>query len=106
MNKNFARMKQYLTKSFQSQQRKLFQKNFGGDNFDIIYNPELLELIPISYKHEEDKHFLKVQINAKMVNFILSPKGYILSGESSARSFTEYWTFEIDLKKKLVFKRY
>ena len=71
-------------------QLKIFQRDFG-QNFDIVYDPAIAQLIPVSCIELEDGHLFEVQVNARMINFELSPSGYVLSGEPTVRSFTECW---------------
>lgn len=97
--KNFTQMARYVAEPFYSKQEYIFLTDFG-DNFDIIYQPEIIEIAPISYKQEQDKHIFQVQVNAKMTNFEVSPQGYVLSGEPEPRSFTEYWNISIDAENR------
>ena len=97
--KNFTQMNQYVAEPLCSRQKDIFILNFE-ECYDIVYQPELLEIAPISYKQEQDKHIFKVQVNAKMTNFKVSPQGYVLSGEPEPRSFTEYWNISIDSENK------
>jgi hypothetical protein len=93
--KKFKNMYDYIRQPLYSEQSVIFTRDFG-ENFDIVYQPELIDVIPLLYKQESDRCFFRVQINAKMVNFELSPKGFVLSGENYARAFTEYWDIELD----------
>lgn len=97
--KNFTQIVQYVAESFYSKQEYIFLRNFD-DNYDIVYQPEIIEVAPISYKQEPDKYIFKIQINAKMTNFEVSPQGYVRSGEPEPRSFTEYWNISIDAENK------
>jgi hypothetical protein len=97
--KKFTQMAEYVAEPFYSKQEYIFLRDFGN-NFDIVYQPEIIELAPISYKQEQDKHMFKIQINAKITNFVLSPQGYVLSGAPEPRSFTEYWNISIDTENK------
>ncbi|AFY87827.1 hypothetical protein [Chroococcidiopsis thermalis] len=99
MMKKFTRMVEYVAEPFYSKQEYIFLRDFGN-NFDIVYQPEIIELAPISYRQEQDKHMFKIQINAKITNFVLSPQGYVRSGEPEPRSFTEYWNISIDAENK------
>lgn len=101
--KNFDQMQGYIKEPFYSQQCKIFQREFGN-NFDIIYHPEVIEIAPISFYQQENNYIFKFQINAKLINFVLSPKGYVLSGESYPLFFTEYWDFIVDSAKNLYLK--
>ncbi len=97
--KDFTKMSEYIVEPFYAKQHNIFILSFGN-NFDIVYNPELIEVVPINYKQEQDKHLFEIQVNAKMTNFALSSQGYILSGESFPRSFTEYWEIGLDSQRK------
>jgi hypothetical protein len=96
--KNFDQMQGYIKEPFYSQQRYIYQRGIGK-NFDITYNPELLEIAPISFTQDENYYTFRLQMNAKMINFVLSPKGYVLSGESYPLFFTEYWDISVDSAK-------
>ncbi|MBE7383616.1 MAG: hypothetical protein F6J95_019630 [Leptolyngbya sp. SIO1E4] len=96
--KNFDEMIEYVDQPFYKIQKKTFLNDFG-DNFDIAYQPKLHAVIPLSCSQQEDSYILKFQINAELINFELSPKGYVLSGEAYPRAFTEYWTIRIDSAK-------
>jgi hypothetical protein len=39
-------------------------------------------------------------VNAKMTNFVISPEGYVLSGEPFSRSFSEYWDISVNSSGK------
>ncbi|BDA67681.1 hypothetical protein CAL7716_018470 [Calothrix sp. PCC 7716] len=97
--KNFEHMVDYIAEPFYSQQCYIFKRYFNA-SFDVVYNPELIETAPISLKQEENKHIFRVQVNAKMTNFVISPTGYVLSGESYPRFFTEYWDIAVDSSGK------
>jgi hypothetical protein len=93
--KNFELMTKYLNAPFYEQQSDLFQRAFRK-GYDVIYRPKINEAIPLSYESCNDNHFFQVQINAEMVNFSLSPRGTVLSGETKIRQFTEYWDIRVD----------
>lgn len=97
--KDFKHMVDYIAEPFYSQQCYIFKRNFNA-SFDIVYNPELIETAPISLKQEENKHIFRVQVNAKMTNFVIYRTGYVLSGESYPRFFTEYWDIAVDSSGK------
>ncbi|MEO1295936.1 MAG: polymorphic toxin-type HINT domain-containing protein, partial [Cyanobacteria bacterium J06636_16] len=99
MNKDFTMMKQYVSEPFYTNQRNIFQQNYG-EGFDIIYQLEALEMALLSFRKEQDQHFFEIQINAKMTNFSISSQGYVIRGEPYPRSFTEYWTFRLDAGEK------
>lgn len=97
--KDFEHMVNYINEPFYSQQRNIFKRDFDA-NFDLVYNPELIEAVPISLTKSENKHIFRIQVNAKMTNFVISPTGYLLSGESYPRLFTEYWDIGVDSSGK------
>ena len=90
VNKKFKAIREYTLEPFS------FQQN----NFDIIYDVDLSKIIPIQFEmREELKRFL-VQINGEAINFKISQKGYVISGQSTARAFTEYWDIALDANNK------
>ncbi|BAY63353.1 hypothetical protein NIES22_34400 [Calothrix brevissima NIES-22] len=101
--KKFNKMQAYIKEPFYSQQCQIFQSDFGN-NFDIIYHPEVMEIAPLNFYQDENNYIFRFQINAKMTNFVLSPKGYVLSGESYPLFFTEYWDFMLDSAKNFYLK--
>ena len=96
--KKFDEMSKYIDQPFYDIQRKVFQDEFGN-NFDIVYQPKLQTVVPLSYVQQDNSYIFKFQINAELINFTLSPKGYVLSGEAYPRAFTEYWKIRIDAAK-------
>lgn len=98
-NKNFTSMTDYINEPFLMKQKELFKNNFGN-NFDIVYDCHLSDVVPIDIELEEYQYFFRVQINGKMINFKLSPTGYILAGKPYHRSFTEYWDIKLTLNKQ------
>lgn len=101
--KKFDQMQAYIKEPFYSHQRYIFKREIGK-NFDITYKPELIKVAPISFTQEENHHIFRLQVNAKMTNFVLSPKGYVLSGESYPLFFTEYWDVSVDSAKNWYLK--
>ena len=99
--KDFDAMIEYIEPEFYAKQALTFQNDFGN-NFDIVYNPEILAAIPISYDRSSNRDIFKIQVDARMINFEISTEGYILSGEAYPRSFSEYWTIAVDDDKKCV----
>ena len=98
-NKDFQSMKQYIGGYYYSVQTKTFYQNYG-QNFDIVYDCNLSQIIPLDIEVKADKYFFRVQINGKMINFKLSTDGYIFSGEAYHRSFTEYWDLKLTPDKQ------
>ena len=92
--KEFSVMKQYILEPFYTTQKEIFHRNYGN-NFDIVYDCRLSLIIPLDIELQADKYFFRLQINGEMINFKLSPKGYILSGKSEPRSFSEYWDLKL-----------
>jgi hypothetical protein len=88
--KDFESITEYILEPFYSRQQQIFKESFGN-GFDIVYDCKLSDLIPIEFENKEKECVFRIQINAEMINFTLSVAGYILSGESYLRSFSEYW---------------
>ncbi|MGP1383834.1 MAG: polymorphic toxin-type HINT domain-containing protein [Thainema sp.] len=99
-NKNFEAMTKYIAQPFYQEQCDTFTKSFGND-FDIVYKPNVLDVAPLEYQQENDKAIFQIQINAEMINFDLSDEGYVLNGEPYSRSCTEFWTVGVDSEKNL-----
>ena len=97
-NKDFQSMKQYIGDYFYGVQIEIFHQNYGK-NFDIVYDCNF-QIIPLDIEVKADKYFFRVQINGEMINFKLSPDGYILSGEAYHRSFSEYWDLKFTSDKQ------
>ena len=93
--KDFESMTQYILEPFYSQQKHNFQKSFGN-NFDIVSDCKFSRIIPLALAEKEEESIFRVQINAEMINFKVSVKGYILRGEPYPRSFSEYWDIRLD----------
>lgn len=98
-HKAFDNMAEYIAEPFNTQQREIFLKDFG-DNFDVVHQPVLSEIIPLGYRQSEAGAVFQVQINGEMINFELSPKGFVLSGAAHPRSFTEYWEIGVDIHRR------
>lgn len=92
-------MTDYINEKFYAKQTKIFKSNFG-DNFDIVYDCRFTQIEPIDIELEEYQYFFRVQINGEMINFKLSPTGYILNGKPYHRSFSEYWDVKLTLTQK------
>lgn len=97
-HKNFENMVDYLSESFYRKQKGLFKDNFG-DHFDIVYKPKILEIAPIEFQEIDNNASFLIQINASMVNFEISPYGYVMSGDPNIKDFSEYWQVGIDQDK-------
>ncbi|HYX17454.1 MAG TPA: Hint domain-containing protein [Nostoc sp.] len=97
--KDFDQMLDYISEPFYYLQYYVFQRDFGT-SFDIIYQPEVIEAAPISYKQEDNQHIFRVQVNGKMTNFVISSEGYVLSGEPFPRLFSEYWDISVNSSGK------
>ncbi|MBD2249676.1 hypothetical protein [Nostoc sp. FACHB-888] len=97
--KDFEQMLDYISEPFYYLQYYVFQRDFGI-SFDIIYQPEIIEAAPISYKQEDNQHIFRVQINGKMTNFAISSEGYVLNGKPFPRLFSEYWDISVNSSGK------
>jgi hypothetical protein len=92
--KDLQSMSSYVLEPFYSQQKLIFEQNFGS-SFDIIYDYKCSSIVTVDFELKEDRHYFRIQINGKMINFTLSESGYVLTGESYSRSFSEYWDVEL-----------
>lgn len=97
--KDFEQMLDYISKPFYYLQYYVFQRDFGSSS-DIVYQPEVIEAAPISYKKEDNQHIFRVQVNGKMTSFVISSEGYVLSGEPFPRLFSEYWDISVNSSGK------
>lgn len=89
--KEFEKMRGYVLEPYFTTQQKIFINSFDK-GFDIVYKPEVISVTPIKTKKLGNGIEIKLQINAKMVNFeILSGDHSVGSGEPNFREFTEYW---------------
>jgi hypothetical protein len=98
-HKQFSAMEEYVVESFCHVQPNIFQENYGN-NTDINYLLEPPEISVLQYDRAAESHFFLVHINAKIINFVVSKKGYVIAGQPFLRSFSEYWTFEVDRRNK------
>jgi hypothetical protein len=98
-HKQFSAMEEYVVESFCCTQPNIFQENYGN-NTDINYLLGTPEISVLQYDRAAESHFFLVQINAKIINFVVSKKGYVIAGQSFVRSFSEYWTFQVDRHNK------
>ncbi|MEM8544196.1 MAG: hypothetical protein AAGF66_09455 [Cyanobacteria bacterium P01_H01_bin.119] len=98
--KDFEQIQAYTTPFFYSSQEQIFKQNFSN-SFDIVYRPELLKMVPIALKSKEDHQIIRIKILAKLVNFQVSAKGFVVSGKAESRCFTEHWDFLVDADKML-----
>lgn len=97
-------MANYLSESFYQKQKEVFNKNFS-EHFDIVYNPKILEIAPIEFQEIDNCTIFLVQINASMINFEISPYGYVMSGDPNIKCFSEYWKISINQNKKCYLMR-
>ena len=97
--KDFKSMTKYIQEPFYSQQKQILEKNLRN-NFDVVYNCRLSQVVPLELEIEEERCFVRVQVNGEMINFQLSETGHILSGTFHPRSFSEYWDIRLTSEKK------
>ena len=98
-NKDFRAIEQYTFEPFKSQQREIYHQSCG-ENIDIVYDCQLSAVVPIQFEMREDLKRFVMQINGQMINFKISPRGYVISGKSEHRLFTEYWDVALDAENK------
>ena len=97
--KNFSGMSSYVKEPFLSEQQGIFESNFGN-NFDIVYEPEVLSITLIEANVDGETIHFKAQINAKMINFVVDETGGVFSGEPTHRSFSEDWSFTYETSSR------
>ncbi|MGD1920766.1 MAG: hypothetical protein ACFCAD_18905 [Pleurocapsa sp.] len=90
INNNLELIKEYTLQPFSSKQ----------NNFDLVYNCKISQIEPLKFEIREELKRFVVQINGKAVNFKLSQKGYVISGQATSRSFSEYWDVGLDTNNK------
>lgn len=98
MTKDVAAMQQYVAKSLYTHRHSFFQSKYG-ESVDVIYNPEVSGVALLDFTEGQDQYFFGMQINAKMTNFVVSSRGYVIQGKPEPRSLTEYWTLRLDSDK-------
>ena len=90
IKKNFSSIRKYTLEPFS------FQQN----HFDLVYSCRIFKIIPIKFEIREELKRFVMQINGEMINFKVSSRGYILSGQPEPRLFTEYWDIALDIDNK------
>ena len=100
--KNFEAMQDYVIEPYYSKQKQIFDTSFGN-NYDVVYNPNILSATPLKVDLTIKGEWVKLQVNGEMSNFEVSPTGTVMSGEPQVRQFTEYWDVFIDLNKKKMY---
>jgi hypothetical protein len=99
MNKDFDRMVDYIAEPFYSEQKRRCE-NYFAKSCDVVYKPELIELAPISLTEADNQHIFLMQLNAQIINFVISTKGTVLRGHPTPYCFTEYWQIGVDTAGK------
>lgn len=96
LNKNFSNIVLYFP-SFRYQTKYKNYQEYFSDRYNIIYQPKILELAVIDFEINNDgATVFKIQINAEMINFVISQAGYVLTGESKVQQYSEYWKIKLD----------
>lgn len=90
VDNNFVSIKGYTLHPFDLKQ----------NNFDIIYDYNLSQIVLLKFEIREELKRFVVQINGQVINFKLSQKGYVISGQPIKRAFTEYWDIALDANNK------
>lgn len=99
MNKDFERMVDYIAEPFYSEQKRRSDSYFDK-SCDVVYKPELIEAAPISLTEADNQHIFLMQLNAQIINFVISTKGTVLRGHPTPYCFTEYWQISLDTAGK------
>lgn len=92
VHKNFAYISKYFL-NFATEQKYQDYQRYFSDNFNIIYLPKINEVAVIDFQSETN--IFRIQINAEMINFVISKAGYVLTGESKIQQYSEYWEIEL-----------
>ena len=98
ISKDFSSIKNYTLEPFKSRQKYLCASS--NSSFEIRYGYNISEILPLNFEIREELMRFIIQINVKMIRFEVSKTGYILSGQSQLRSFTEYWDIAFDSNNK------
>lgn len=96
-NKDYDRIAEYFPDFFK-------EKQYLTQNINIIYQPKIIDIAIIDFKQSEDKSIFRVQINGEMTNFTISEQGYLLSGDSELKMFSEYWDIELNADNRCCIK--
>ena len=99
VNKNYSNIILYFP-NFANRRKYNEYREYFSDRFDIIYRPKIIDLAIIDLKSESNKATFKVQINAEMINFVISQAGYVLTGESKIQQYSEYWYIDLTSDKQ------
>ena len=95
VNRKFSNISQYFPNFAIEDKYINYQKHFV-DRFDIIYQPKILELAILDFDDETNESIIfKVQVNAEIINFTISPTGYVLTGEPKIQQYSEYWNIKL-----------
>ena len=95
INKDFSDIVRYFP-SFRDRTRYKNYREYFSDRFDLIYQPKILELAVLDLEIEKNEATIfKIQINAEMINLVISQAGYVLTGESKIQQYSEYWYIEL-----------
>ena len=90
VNRNYSAIIRYFPNFARQRKYKQYQKYFS-DRFNIIYQPRILEMAIFALDCKPNKAIFKVQINAEIINFVVSQTGYVLTGDSKIKQYSEYW---------------
>ena len=100
VNRKFSNISQYFPNFAIEDKYINYQKHFV-DRFDIIYQPKILNIAILDFDDETNENItFKVQVNAEMINFVISQSGYVLTGEPKIQQYSEYWDIELTSDKQ------
>ena len=99
MARNFELIKEYTLEPFKSKYKYISSQN-SDINLNIRYKCKLSKIIPLNFEIREELRRFIIQINGEMISFKVSQKGYVLSGKSQLRYFTEYWDIALNADNK------
>ena len=100
VDQNISEIILYFPKFAYKRKYKQYRE-YIRDRFDIIYQPKILEVAILDFDDETNESItFKVQVNAEMINFVISPTGYVLTGEPKIQQYSEYWDIELTSDKQ------
>ena len=96
VHKRLENIEKYFT---QFSQQEKYQKYYQKQQH-IIYRPNIIEAAVIDFEPEaEDTSIFTIQINAEVIYFAISDRGYVLTGEPENQQYSEYWDIRVTSDK-------
>lgn len=99
VDQNFSKIILYFPNFAYKRKYKQYRE-YISDRFDIIYQPKILKVAILDLKLGSNRAIFKVQINAEMINFVISQTGYVLTGNPKIQQYSEYWYIALTSDKQ------